>query len=98
MHASQVEAEPTMSPPRRDAHETDDQDADRPSFARVESFLATLEERRHAARRTRWTMFLVATTIGAVATLTGLGVVPIEAENVALSATAVVASFVFTRE
>lgn len=43
-------------------------------------------------------MFLVATTIGAVATLTGLGVVPIEAENVALSATAVVASFVFTRE
>ena len=87
-----------MSTHRRHAYEPDDRDGDRPSFARVESFLAAIDERRHAARRTRWTMLAVATAIGAVATLTALGVVPIEAENVALSATAVVAGFVLTRE
>jgi hypothetical protein len=87
-----------MSTHRRHAYEPDEPDTDRPSFARVESFLASIDERRRAARRTRLTMCAVATAIGAVATLTALGVVPVEAEEVALSATAVVAGFVLTRE
>jgi len=87
-----------MSMHRQHPYEPDEQDAERPSFARVESFLEAIDERRLAARRTRWIVFAVATAIGAVATLTALGVVPVEAENAALSATAVVAGLVFTRQ
>jgi hypothetical protein len=78
-----------------ETHETDPDDGfentDRPSFMRVESFLGQIEERRRQARRTRWLAFAVATAIGAVATLTAMGVVPVEAENAVLSASAVVA-------
>ena len=87
-----------MSTHRRHAYEPDETEADRPSLARVESFLEAIDERRHAARRTRWMVLGVATAIGAVATLTAFGVVPVAAENAALSATAVVAGFVFSRE
>lgn len=83
-----------MSTHRHHRDESVEEDADRPSFARVESFLEAIDERRVAARRTRWIVFAVATAIGAVATLTALGIVPIEAENAALSATAVVAGLV----
>ena len=86
-----------MSTHRQPRHEPDDLDSDRPSFARVESFLRSIEERRHAARRTRWIVLAVATAIGSVATLTALGVVPIEAENAALSATAVVAGLALSK-
>lgn len=79
----------------RHPHPYDDgeNDGDRPSYERVESFLQTIEADRHAATRTRWIAFAVAAAIGGVATLTALGIVPVEAENAALSATAVVASF-----
>jgi hypothetical protein len=93
-----VEAEPTMSTHRRHAYEPDVEDGERPSFSRVESFLAAIDERRRAARRARWIVFSVATAIGTVATLTALGLVPVEAENVALSATAVVAGLVLNKE
>lgn len=86
-----------MSTHRHHRHEPDEDDADRPSFARVERFLQSIDDRRRAARRTRWIVFAVATTIGAVATLTAFGVVPVEAENVALSATAVVAGLVLSK-
>ena len=82
---------------RQHGYEPDDLDSDRPSFARVESFLLTIDERRRAARRTRWIVFAVATAIGAVATLTAFGVIPVEAENAALSATAVVSGFVLSK-
>ena len=86
-----------MSTHRHHRYEPDEDDADRPSFARVERFLQSIEARRHAARRTRWIVFAAATTIGAVATLTALGVVPVEAENMALSATALVAGLVLSK-
>ena len=86
-----------MSTHRHHRHETDIEDSDRPSFARVESFLEGIDARRREARRTRWIVFSVATAIGTVATLTALGLVPIEAENAALSATAVVAGFVLSK-
>jgi hypothetical protein len=87
-----------MSTHRQRRYEADVDDSDRPSFARVESFLAAIDERRRAARRARWIVFSVATAIGTVATLTALGLVPVEAENVALSATAVVAGLVLNKE
>ncbi len=71
---------------------------DRPSFMRVETFLGQIEERRRAARRTRWIAFAVATAIGGVATLTALGIVPVEAENAVLSASAVVAGFALSKD
>jgi len=86
-----------MSTHRHHRHEPDDDDADRPSFARVERFLQSIDERRHAVRRTRRIVFAVATTIVSVATLTALGVVPVEAENAALSARAVVAGLVLSK-
>jgi hypothetical protein len=86
-----------MSTHRNERYEPDDLDTDRPSFARVESFLAAIDERRQAARRTRWIVFAVATAIGTVATLTAFHVVPVEAENAALSATAVVAGIVLSK-
>jgi hypothetical protein len=75
-----------------------DADADRPSFARVESFLHGIEDRRAAVRRTRWLAFAVVAAIGGVATLTAMGVVPVEAENAVLSASAVVAGFALSKE
>ena len=86
-----------MSTHRQHRYEPDDLDNDRPSFARVESFLEAIEERRRVARRTRLIVFAVATAIGTVATLTAFGVVPVEAENAALSATAVVAGLVLSK-
>jgi hypothetical protein len=86
-----------MSTDRHHRYDADDEEADRPSFARVERFLQGIDERRDAARRARWVVLGVATAIGAVATLTALGVVPVEAENAALSATAVVAGFVLSK-
>jgi len=71
---------------------------DRPSFMRVESFLGQIEERRRQVRRTRWVAVAVATVIGAVATLTALGVVPVGAENAVLSASAVVAGIALGKE
>lgn len=73
------------------------EDGDRPSFMRVETFLGQIEERRRQARRTRWLAFAVATAIGGVATLTALGIVPVEAENAVLSASAVVAGFALSK-
>jgi hypothetical protein len=92
------EREESMSTRRQPRYDSEEDDVDRPSFARVESFLQAIDDRRHAAKRTRWIVFAVATAIGAVATLTALGVVPVEAENAALSATAVVAGLVFARQ
>jgi hypothetical protein len=65
--------------------------ADRPSFMRVESFLDGIDDRRKAAYRTRWIGLGVAAAIGGVAYLTAIGIVPVEAENLVLSAGAVVA-------
>ena len=83
-------------------HDTPDDDGfestDRPSFMRVESFLGQIEDRRRQVRRTRWLALGVATAIGAVATLTAMGIVPVEAENAVLSASAVVAGFALSKE
>ncbi len=73
-------------------------ESDRPSFMRVESFLGQIEERRRQVRRTRWVALAVATVIGGVATLTGLGVIPVGAENAVLSASAVVAGIALGKE
>jgi len=82
-------------------HETDDDDgfeeSDRPSSMRVESFLGQIEDRRRQVRRTRWLALAVATAIGGVATLTAMGIVPVEAENVVLSAGAVVAGLALSK-
>lgn len=86
-----------MSTHRHHRDEPDDLDNDRPSSARVESFLQSIDARRRAARRARWIVFSVATTIGVVATLTAFGVVPVEAENAALSATAVAFGLVLAK-
>lgn len=64
---------------------------DRPSFARVETFLSTIERRQKSARRARFVAAGVAAAIAGVAFLTAIGVVPVEAENVVLSASVVVA-------
>jgi hypothetical protein len=74
------------------------EEGDRPSFMRVESFLHHIEDRRRQVRRTRWLALAVATAIGGVATLTALGIVPVEAENAVLSASAVVAGFALSKE
>jgi hypothetical protein len=82
-------------------HEPDDlgeDDGDRPSSARVESFLHGIEDRRAAARRTRWIVLAVVTAIGGVAILTALGIAPVEAENAVLSASVVVAGIAFGKE
>ena len=71
---------------------------DRPSLARVESFLDAVDERRESARRTRWIGLGVVAAVGGVALLTALGAVPIEAENVLVSASAVVAGLAMGRE
>ena len=74
------------------------EESDRPSFMRVESFLGQIEERRRQVRRTRWVALAVATVIGGVATLTGLGVIPVGAENAVLSASAVVAGIALGKD
>jgi hypothetical protein len=71
---------------------------DRPSFMRVESFLGQIEDRRRQVRRTRWLALAVATVIGGVATLTAMGIVPVEAENAVLSASAVVSGFALSKD
>ena len=90
-----------MSKPCETTERTDetvvDPSDDRPSFARVESFLATVEERRNAARRTRWIGLGVVAAVGGVAFLTALGAMPVEAENVVVSASAVVAGLAMSR-
>lgn len=84
----------THEPPDDDGFEA----SDRPSSVRVESFLHQIEDRRRQVRRTRWLALAVAMAIGAVATLTALGIVPVEAENAVLSAGAVVAGFALSKE
>jgi hypothetical protein len=69
----------------------DDEDAERRSFSRVEDFLDGIERDRSAARTTRWVGLAVGATIGGVALLTAIGLVPVSAENLILSASAVVA-------
>lgn len=69
-----------------------DENDDRPSFMRVEAFLGCIEDRRRLARRTRWIALGVATAVAGVAILTAIGAMPVQAENVVLSATAVVAA------
>ena len=87
-----------MSTTHETRHEDDFEESDRPSFMRVETFLHQIEDRRRQARRTRWLALAVATAIGGVATLTALGIVPVEAENAVLSASAVVAGFALSKE
>ncbi|MDB4937514.1 MAG: hypothetical protein JWP87_4486 [Labilithrix sp.] len=77
--------------------EIGEDDGDRPSSMRVESFLHGIEDRQNAARRTRWIAFAVAAAIGGVATLTAMGIVPVEAENAVLSASAVVAGYALSK-
>ena len=87
-----------MSTTHETPHDDGSEESDRPSSMRVESFLHQIEDRRRQVRRTRWLAFAVATAIGGVATLTALGIVPVEAENVVLSASAVVAGFALSKE
>ncbi|HSO38919.1 MAG TPA: hypothetical protein VLT33_40600 [Labilithrix sp.] len=82
---------------KRRAHETPDPSGDRPSSVRVETFLAGIEEGHSTARRTRWLGLGVGAVIGGVALLTAMGIVPVEAENVVLSASAVVAGFALSK-
>jgi hypothetical protein len=73
-------------------------DDDRPSLARVESFLAAVEGKRAAARRTRLVALGVVAAVSGVAFLTAIGVVPVEAENVVVSASAVVAGLAMGKD
>lgn len=74
-------------------HDDIDESEDRPSFARVETFLSSMDERARSARRTRFIAVAVGATIAGVAFLTAIGIVPVEAENVVLSASVVAAGF-----
>ena len=78
-------------------HDPMTEDEDRPSFVRVERFLEGMDERRTAVRRTRWLALGVGGVIAGVASLTALGLVPIEAENLVLSAGAVVAGLALSK-
>jgi len=64
---------------------------DRPSSARVARFLDGLEEDRRDARRAQWVGVGVGTVIAPVVCLASAGVVPVEAEALVISASAVVA-------
>jgi hypothetical protein len=77
-------------------HDSDRDEGDRPSFTRVEQFLDGIERGHRAARRTRWVSLAVGAVIGGVAFLTAIGVVPVAAENLVLSASAVVAGLALT--
>jgi hypothetical protein len=81
-----------------ETHDMLDGDDDRPSFVRVERFLNGIDERRTAARRTRWLALGVGGFAAGVAFLTALGVVPVEAENLVLSAGVVVAGFALGKD
>jgi hypothetical protein len=70
---------------------------ERPSSARVESFLDDVEEQRKSVFRTRLIGLGVVVTVAGVALLTALGAVPVSAENVVVSASAVVAGLAFGR-
>ena len=76
---------------------SEDANGDRPSSARVKMFLEGIEEARSTARRTRWLGLGVAGVVGGVAVLTALGIVPVAAENVVLSASAIVAGFALSK-
>ena len=65
---------------------------DRPSNPRVDQFLAGIEEGRSTARRTRFLGLGVGALIAAVALLTAIGLIPVGAESVVLTASAVVAA------
>jgi hypothetical protein len=79
------------------ASDGDEHDGDRPSADRVERFLAAIEEERTSAARRRWLGIGVGALIGGVAALTALGIVPVGAENMVLSAGAVVAGLALSR-
>jgi len=64
---------------------------DRPSSARVARFLDGLEENRRVARRAQWVGVGVGTVIAPVVCLAAAGVVPVEAEALAISASVIVA-------
>jgi len=72
-------------------HAPDDAPADRPLNPQVERFLEDIEGSRSSARRARWIGLGVGAVIGGVALLTAIGIVPVAAEDVVLSASAVVA-------
>ena len=89
-----------MSTPHHSHSELRDEmtdDEDRPSLVRVERFLDGMDERRTAVRRTRWLALGVGGVIAGVASLTALGLVPIEAENLVLSAGALVAGLALSK-
>lgn len=83
--------------PDRETYEDTVADDDRPSFVRVERFLEGIDERRTAVRRTRWLALGVGGLAAGVAILTALGVVPVETENLVLSAGALVAGFALSK-
>ncbi len=70
----------------------DDAGADRPSNPRVDQFLAGIEEGRSTARRTRFVALAVGALVAAVALLTAIGLIPVGAESVVLTASAAVAA------
>ena len=86
-----------MSTLRNVPEESADENGDRPSSMRVQSFLHRIDDGQKTARRTRFIGLGVATSIGGVAFLTAIGVVPVEAENIVLSASAVVAGLTLSR-
>lgn len=81
-----------------DAHgEIRDEADDRPSSVRVERFLHVIDDRRKTAARTRWLALAVGGVVAAVVYLTAAGVVPVEAENLVLSAGVVVAGLALSK-
>jgi hypothetical protein len=68
----------------------DDLPDEPPSQARVERFLHGIEREQRVATRTRWVGLGVGTAIAGVSYLTAIGLVPIEAESLVVSAGAVV--------
>ena len=80
-----------MSTPCTSHEQIREADDDRPSFERVEGFLASIEQRRDAARRNRWVGMGVGVAIAGVAFLTAIGHVSVPAEGLVVSASAVVA-------
>lgn len=73
-------------------HANDEVGGDRPSNPRVEQFLEDIEEGRSTARRTRFFGMAVGAVIGGVALLTAIGFIPVGAESIILSASAIVAA------
>lgn len=71
--------------------------AERPSSARVKEFLDVIERDRMAARRSRWVGLGIGAVAASVAFLTAMGVVPMAAESVLLSASAVAAGLALSK-